>query len=104
MVKSFSDDLGKTCNVGLDISLSCLKRAKCVYKDVIRGDIENLPIKKCCISTVFSNSVVEHLHNPKDFLSEAQRILKMGGFLIFTTVTDKFEAYSPKYIICYFTR
>jgi hypothetical protein len=23
----------------------------------------------------------------------------MGGFLIFTTVTDKFEAYSPKYII-----
>lgn len=35
--------------------------------------------------TVFSKSVVEHLHNPENFINEIQRVLKPGGRCILMT-------------------
>lgn len=52
-------------------------------------DVENkqLPYVDNFFDVIFNKSLIEHLHNPKNFLQEALRVLKPGGIII-TMVPD----------------
>lgn len=53
-------------------------------KAVINVDGRNLPFERCTFDTVISLGVLEHVPNYELYLSEVQRVLKIGGKLIIT--------------------
>lgn len=55
--------------------------------EVAYANFENqsFPFPDDTFDVVFSKSVVEHLHNPENFLRESRRILKPGGRIITLT-------------------
>ncbi len=65
-----------------------------VYKKVIIADGQRMPLKSGSVKLVFSNCVIEHIFNPEKTLTEVRRVLKKGGFFLFTTPSDKFKDYS----------
>lgn len=48
-------------------------------------EFDRFPYDDQIFDLVFSKSVVEHLHNPENFIKECQRILKPGGRIIIMT-------------------
>ena len=70
---------------------------KCYGTDIRDENINNITFKKCDIESepipfegnyfdvVFTKSVIEHVHNTDNFLSEAKRVLKRGGIFICMT-------------------
>lgn len=74
--------------VGLDVSLSLLKEAK-LRGPVVLATGEALPFKKECFDLVLVMNVLHHLEDPSATLSEANRCLKEGGYLLLLdTVED----------------
>jgi len=67
----------------VDISSDGFKASGVAFQ---RWDLNNLfPCESQQFDIVFSIEVLEHLHNPYQFISECQRILRPGGLLIVTT-------------------
>lgn len=66
-----------TAYIGLDWPISPEK----AHLDVI-GDATCLPFCDKAVDTVLASELMEHLPEPKLFLSEVARILKVGGYLI----------------------
>ena len=60
------------------------------YKALILADACKMPYKERVFSSVFSNCVIEHIHDLKGVLSETERVLKEQGLLIFTVPSHKF--------------
>lgn len=59
-------------------------------KDIVKADIANVPLeKKACNCVVFCLSLMGT--NVKDYILEANRILKRGGNLIIAEVSSRFE-------------
>jgi len=56
--------------------------------DVI-ANAHNLPFLSNCFNTIISTEMLEHDNNPRRSISEAFRVLKPGGVLIFTAATDQ---------------
>lgn len=79
-------------DIGLDNESEMVKAARKskVYKKVVLGDAQDLPFRNNSLSTVFSNSVIEHIQGIEKVLSEVSRILKPGGLFIFTVPSHKF--------------
>ena len=50
--------------------------------DFIQGNAENLNFPDNEFDLVFSNSVLEHVKNPKKALQEMYRVIKPGGKLL----------------------
>ena len=51
------------------------------YRNVdIVASLENLPIKSMTVDLLLSNSVLEHVNDYRKVISEANRILKVGGY------------------------
>jgi SAM-dependent methyltransferase len=48
----------------------------------VNGDAHNLPFKDCSFDGIFTLATLEHLHDPWKAVSEMNRVLKEGGFLI----------------------
>lgn len=73
--------------VGVDIDDELLDAARqCVGDNrLVRASAQDLPFSASSFDLVFSNQVVEHLHNPTQFFREAHRILRPGGLLLFST-------------------
>ena len=78
---------------GIDLSQSELDKAKLLgaYDNLICADATNLPFKNESMGAVFSNSVIEHIPDNERVLSEAGRVLKKGGFFIFSSPTKSFS-------------
>jgi len=57
-----------------------------------RGD--NLPFKSKSVTTVFSNSVLEHIQDLDEVLRDVHRVLVPSGQFVATVPTDRFERYS----------
>lgn len=85
----------KDFSVGSDNDLRMLKSAKelGIYRYEVCADACHLPFLKESFSTVFSNSVIEHIPDLDSLLKEIVFILKPGGKFIFTVPTDKFGGY-----------
>ncbi|MCG2685805.1 class I SAM-dependent methyltransferase [Candidatus Parcubacteria bacterium] len=79
-------------DVGLDNSEGDLEKAAKVskYLKLTLGDARNLPLESGSFRTVFSNCVVEHIPEIDLVLQEVSRVLKTGGFFIFTVPSEKF--------------
>lgn len=82
-------------NIGLDITDSRIMEAKKeqVYKKVVTYDGKRIPYKNNHFQTIISNCVFEHLPNLNASLKEIYRILKPGGYLITTVMTNSWNKY-----------
>lgn len=53
--------------------------------DYANFESQRFPFPDDAFDVVFSKSVIEHLHNPENFLRESRRILRPGGRIIILT-------------------
>ena len=86
----FSATLGLKDIYGCDISKESVQKAKKtgVYKSLVVCDARVLPYMDSSFGSVFSNCALEHIDNVELVLSEVRRILRNGGYFIFTVPSD----------------
>lgn len=72
--------------VGLDVDPNETKLAhkRKIYRKVVTALADRLPFSDGQFDFVFSNSVLEHIHNIDGVLTEVARVLRPGGRLLFT--------------------
>ncbi len=91
--------------IGVDIDISCLKRAKantnCQQVDSVRGNLARLPFKNEAFDTVVCLSVLEHLNNPAKAANQISLVAKKGSIIIFNVpwLWDILD--HPAMAICY---
>ncbi len=83
---------GPQVEVGLDPWLEQLRQAAAVgiYRHIDQGIGHALPYADGSFSTVFSNSVLEHIPEVAPVLHEVSRVLRPGGRFVFTVPSDAF--------------
>lgn len=77
--------------MGIDINETELKaafRGK-KYKKVKLADARKLPFASSSYNTVVSVSVIEHITDSNEVLSEVYRVLKKGGLFVFSVTTPE---------------
>lgn len=82
---------------GIDVSEREVKKARelKVYKNCKIANVCSLPFEDRTFSTVFSNSVIEHIPDLERALSEMSRVIKKGGELVITVPSP----YLAKYLL-----
>ena len=77
---------------GIDSKKSLVKKAQMLntYKEILEGDIHNLPYLSKTFRTVYSN-VIKDFENVQPILKEVNRVLQKDGQLILTTPNNKFK-------------
>lgn len=60
-------------------------RARYPALDVVRADLQRLPVAAGSVEVVANLQVIEHLHNQAGFLRECARVLRPAGTLLITT-------------------
>lgn len=82
-----------TIDIGLDIPESRISEAKVknIYKKIISYEGGRIPLKDASISTVISNCVFEHLPNLDENIAEISRVLKPGGCLLTSVMTNRWN-------------
>jgi 2-polyprenyl-3-methyl-5-hydroxy-6-metoxy-1,4-benzoquinol methylase len=53
--------------------------------DVVRADLQRLPLPDSAFEVVANLQVIEHLHDQESFLTECARVLRPAGTLLLTT-------------------
>ncbi len=83
----------KQVEFGVDLDPIALKKATQhgIYNQQFALPVEQAPIPAGSISTVISNSVLEHISNLDEVLETIANLLKPGGKLVFTVPTDRFS-------------
>ncbi len=66
---------------GLDITDHRMETAKASSIKFINADLINSNLPSDFFDIIYLDSVLEHVYNPSDYLSEIKRILKKGGIL-----------------------
>lgn len=91
----FAKTVFKKIDAGLDVEDSRIEQTKGlgVYKSIVVYDGRDIPFPDRYFSTVVSNCVLEHLPDLKKTLQETYRVLKPGGKVIVTVMTDNWEKY-----------
>lgn len=51
----------------------------------VGGDIEQLPLQDACVDMIWSNLTIQWCNDLKQAFTEARRVLKSGGLLMFST-------------------
>jgi SAM-dependent methyltransferase len=79
--------------IGLDPDADALEKAAALgmYDQLEPSAMEHAAVEPGSISTVVSNSVLEHIPHIDDALAAAARALRPGGRLIFTCPTEHFS-------------
>lgn len=79
--------------IGIDKSTEAIYYAREVYGknniEWIVSDAENISLNDESIDVVVSFETLEHVYNPREFLSECTRILKQDGIFICSTPNNK---------------
>lgn len=58
---------------------------------VLQGDVNYLPMSDGSFDIAFATAVIEHLPDPKRFLVEVKRVLKINGIIILTSPDPLWE-------------
>lgn len=82
-------------DTGLDIKESRINEAKdkTVYRKLVTYDGKKIPFSDNHFNTIISNCVFEHLPDLTGNIQEMYRVLKPGGHLLTTVMTNKWEDY-----------
>ncbi|AZS50256.1 malonyl-[acyl-carrier protein] O-methyltransferase BioC [Entomomonas moraniae] len=74
--------------IGADLAEGMLQQAKNTVNDAlwVAGDAEILPFQSNSVDVVFSNLALQWCHDFSKVLDEVYRILRPGGFFLFTTL------------------
>lgn len=86
--------------VGLDVSEVALKMARKKPErrfHLICGSAEDLPFKRDSVDIVIASEVIEHLPNPRKFVSQASEVLRDSGRVMITTPNKYSAWYIPLY-------
>lgn len=67
--------------VGIDVSISGVRKANKKGTEVLRGDVKHLPFKQAAFDFLFCIEVIEHVPKVRNAMREMRRVLKTGGFL-----------------------
>jgi len=86
----FLCEVSKSC-LGVDILEEEIKKAKKLGYNCVVADVENLNLDKK-FDVVIAGELIEHLHNPGQFLEIVKKHLILDGALILTT-TNPFYLY-----------
>jgi ubiquinone/menaquinone biosynthesis C-methylase UbiE len=73
--------------VGVDLSASMLKEAAengFLARRLLQADVENLPFQEASFDLVYALGVINFLEDPALFLGSVGRVLKPGGYFVFT--------------------
>ena len=92
--EDFFLEMGDKVGYGIDIKENSVKRAKDlgIYEDVKVGDIRELPFEAKSMNSVYSNMFDDVKEEDLGrVMKEANRVLKEGGHLIFTSPTENFK-------------
>jgi len=83
---------GRVLHTGLDINPLDIEKAKKkkIYKNLALGDARKMSYVNSSFQTIFSNCVFEHIEGIDKVLKESNRVLKPGGKLVITTLTDRY--------------
>ena len=73
-----------------DVKIAIKKKR---YKTVLVQSAEKTTITSNSLNLVFSNSVIEHIPNNEKVLNEVSRVLRKGGYFIFTCPSIYFTKY-----------
>jgi 2-polyprenyl-3-methyl-5-hydroxy-6-metoxy-1,4-benzoquinol methylase len=86
-------DRGWDC-AGIELCGPAADYARDVRKlQIITGTIESAQLPGNSVDVVLASHVIEHVHNPKSFVTEIYRCLKPGGYVFITTPSiDGFQA------------
>ncbi len=88
---------GQQVDVGLDVDEKKIRHAQDMktYTKLIISDGERIPFASASFSTIYSNSVLEHIPNLANTLDEIYRVLRPDGLLLCTVMVDKWEQFLP---------
>ena len=80
--------------IGIDYDLGSLRAADQLRSPLarIRADAGLLPVADASVAVCLSNSVLEHLPDLDQCFSEVRRILKPGGFFLFSVTLGTFTS------------
>ncbi|HRS03617.1 MAG TPA: class I SAM-dependent methyltransferase [Treponema sp.] len=86
-------DRGWDC-LGVELCGPAADYARKVRKlNIITGTIESAKLSDNSVTVALASHVIEHVNNPKTFVSEIYRCLKVGGYFYITTPNiDGFQA------------
>lgn len=77
---NYLPETGQLC--GLDLSREMLSKASARMMNLIQGSSTNLPIASEVFDLIFANSLIHHLPDPEQGISEIHRVLRPGGQVI----------------------
>ncbi len=82
-------------DVGLDMADSRINEARTqqIYERLVLYDGKKMPFEDNIFKSVMCNSVLEHTDDPKRIIGECFRVLKPGGRMVVTVMTEKWEKY-----------
>lgn len=76
--------------VGIDLSISQLKKAKHEVIDIVCCDALNLPFRNNSFDAITASEVIEHVINPFKMVNETYRVVKpIKGYLFLTVPHDR---------------
>jgi len=87
---SFLADLGWR-TTGLELDPLAVQAARARGLEVIEGDLASAGLADESFEAVTSRHVLEHLHDPAEFLIQSRRVLKTGGLLVAMTPNARSE-------------
>lgn len=78
---------------GLDFVEDVIKKLSIIYPEInyIKGDVYETHFPSMYFDYVVAGELLEHLEKPEEFISEAFRILKVGGILALSTPQGESE-------------
>jgi SAM-dependent methyltransferase len=77
--------------VDIDSNETSLARGRNIYREVVTAAADHLPFSDGQFDFIFSNSVLEHIHNIDGVLNEVARVLRHGGRFLFTIPSADFH-------------
>jgi SAM-dependent methyltransferase/glycosyltransferase involved in cell wall biosynthesis len=99
LIKYLEENVG--CKVfAFDIAqLNCARaRENVPYADVLCGDIERIPFKSEYFDVVIAGEIIEHVLDVEEAVKECFRVLKEGGYFLFTVPPRDDRAENPEHI------